>query len=218
MRVKYINIDDEAVVTLCQRDPKLNKLIKQIGSLEIELRTDYFASLVRSIVGQQISVRAATTIYQRLTNLLDGKISAEAILEKSPEQLREVGLTKRKVEYVKDLSDKVLRQEVNINQLDDYSDQEVLETLMKVKGIGQWTAEMFLILSLGRDDVLAIDDVGIQRAARWLYDLDKSNRREILIEKSPLWQPYRSVVTFYLWEAIHLDLVTDDKNKRISSK
>ena len=216
--MKYINIDDEAVVTLCQRDPKLNKLIKQIGSLEIELRTDYFASLVRSIVGQQISVRAATTIYQRLTNLLDGKISAEAILEKSPEQLREVGLTKRKVEYVKDLSDKVLRQEVNINQLDDYSDQEVLETLMKVKGIGQWTAEMFLILSLGRDDVLAIDDVGIQRAARWFYDVDKSNRREILIEKSPLWQPYRSVVTFYLWEAIHLDLVTDDKNKRISSK
>ena len=216
--MKYINIDDEAVVTLCQRDPKLNKLIKQIGSLEIELRTDYFASLVRSIVGQQISVRAATTIYQRLTNLLDGKISAEAILEKSPEQLREVGLTKRKVEYVKDLSDKVLRQEVNINQLDDYSDQEVLETLMKVKGIGQWTAEMFLILTLGRDDVLAIDDVGIQRAARWFYDVDKSNRREILIEKSPLWQPYRSVVTFYLWEAIHLDLVTDDKNKRISSK
>ncbi|HLQ83785.1 MAG TPA: DNA-3-methyladenine glycosylase 2 family protein [Pseudogracilibacillus sp.] len=218
MRIKYLNIDDEAVVTLRQRDPKLNQLIKEIGNLEIELRTDYFASLVRSIVGQQISVTAATTIYQRLKNLLKEKVSAESILEKSPEQLREVGLTKRKVEYVKDLSDKVLTKQININQLDDYSDQEVIETLMKVKGIGQWTAEMFLILTLGRDDVLAIGDVGIQRAARWLYDVDKSKRREILIEKSPLWQPYRSVVSFYLWEAIHLDLVTDEKIKTISYK
>src|SRR5699024_12817795 len=87
------------------------------------------------------------------------------------------------------------------------SNEEIMKQLTNVKGIGKWTAEMFLILTLGREDILAIDDVGIQRAAKWLYEVDTSKRRDILVEKSDIWKPNRSIVLFYLWEALHLDFV-----------
>lgn len=205
----YIQTTDEPVQIICKRDPTMKKLITVIGDIVISLRTDYLSSIVRSIIGQQISVPAASAIYGRLEELLDGKIIAEGLLTKSKEELRQVGLTKRKSDYVKDLAEKVMTNELDLENITQYNDDKIMEQLINVKGIGKWTAKMFLILTLGRKDVLAIDDVGIQRAAKWLYEVDKSERRKILIEKSLLWKPYRSVVSFYLWEAIHLGLITD---------
>lgn len=200
---------DEAVQTICENDPTMKKLMMAIGDIEVSLRTDYFASIVRSIIGQQISVAAARSIYGRLLDLLGGQITGEGLLAKSQDELRQAGLTKRKAEYVKDLAEKVAAGELDIENINDYDNQSVMEQLTNVKGIGKWTAEMFLILSLYRPDVLAIDDVGFQRAAKWLYGVDHSERRQILIDKSPLWKPHRSIVAFYLWEAVHLGFLTD---------
>lgn len=204
-----ISRQDEAVQFICDRDPVMEKLISATGDIEISLRTDFLASIVRSIVGQQISVSAASAIYSRLQELLDGKISVEGLQEKSEDELRQVGLTQRKAQYVKDLAEKIAANELDLENIDGYSDEYVMEQLINVKGIGKWTAEVFLLLSLGREDVLAVDDVGIQRAAQWLYGVEKSERRGILIDKLPLWKPYRSIVSFYLWEAIHLGFVSE---------
>lgn len=206
----YIRMSDEPVQIICQRDLTMEKLITVIGDIKISLRADYLSSIVRSIIGQQISVAAASAIYGRLEDLLGGKITTEGLLAKSHEELRQVGLTHRKTDYVRDLAEKVVKNELDLENIKQYDDQEIMEQLINVKGIGKWTAEMFLILTLGREDILAIDDVGIQRAAKWLYEVEKSERRNILIEKTPLWKPYRSVVSFYLWEAIHLGLVSNN--------
>lgn len=204
-----IQTNDESVQIICKRDPTMKKLVTAIGDIEVSLRTDYFSSIVRSIIGQQISVAAAVAIYGRLQGLLGGIVTLEGLLTKSHEELREVGLTKRKTEYLKDLADKVRTNELDLDNIKKYDDAEIMKQLINVKGIGKWTAEMFLILTLGRKDILAIDDVALQRAAKWLYDTEKSERRNILIEKIPLWKPYCSVVSFYLWEAIHLGLIAD---------
>ena len=209
METLHIHVHDRAVRSICERDPKLKQLITLIGDIEIQLRSDYLSSIVRSIIGQQISVSAASAIYGRLVDLLGGHITADGLLVTSKEALREVGLTMRKTEYVKDLANKIVCRELDLENIAEYGDDAILKQLVNVKGIGKWTAEMFLILSLGRDDVLAIDDVGIQRSAQWLYGVEKSERRQILIDKSPQWAPNRSIVSYYLWEAIHVGFVQD---------
>lgn len=200
--------EDPSVKELCERDPSLKKLIAIIGDLNISLRTNYLASIVRSIIGQQISVPAAKAIHQRLTASLKGQLTVEGLLGKTKDELRDVGLTNRKVDYIKDLAEKVATGTLDLENISNYSDEEVIRQLTHVKGIGRWTAEMFLMLTLGRKDILAVDDVGLQRAAMWLYGVEKSERRQVLMDKSPLWKPYRSIVSFYLWEAIHLGLLT----------
>src|SRR5699024_8240175 len=125
--------------------------------------------LVRQIVGQQISMNSASAIYGRLQQLENGHITAEGVLEQSTENLRSVGLTKQKTTYIQDVADKVESGELDIQHLATYDDKMIVKQLTNVKGIGRWTAEVFLLLTLGRQDVLAADDVGLQRAAQWLY-------------------------------------------------
>lgn len=209
METLYIRTQDPAVQSICAKDPTLKQLITLIGDIDVPLRADYLSSIVRSIIGQQISVSAASAIYARLLDLLGGHITVDGLLVTSKEDLREAGLTWRKAEYVKDLADKIVNRELDLRNIAAYDDDAILKQLTNVKGIGKWTAEMFLILSLGRQDVLAIDDVGIQRSAQWLYRVEKSERRQLLVEKSPQWMPYRSIVSHYLWEAIHLGFVQD---------
>ncbi|WP_233190746.1 DNA-3-methyladenine glycosylase [Sporosarcina sp. P19] len=208
----HITTQDPAVQSICAKDPKLKQLISLIGDIDIPLRTDYLSSIVRSMIGQQISVNAASAIYARLLDLLGGHITVDGLIMTSKEELREVGLTMRKAEYVKDLADKIVNRDLDLHHIAAYDDDAILQQLIHVKGIGKWTAEMFLILSLGRPDVLAVDDVGIQRAAQWLYGVEKSERRQLLIEKSPLWAPERSIASHYLWEAIHVGFVQDFKS------
>jgi len=207
MNKLLIQTSDASVQAICKKDPVLKKLINVIGDIEINLRKDYFKSLIRSIIGQQISVAAASTIYERFEALFEGEMTPQKLLAISEADLRAVGLTKRKAEYVKDLATKVNASELDLENIAKYSNEEIMKQLTNVKGIGKWTAEMFLILTLGREDVLAIDDVGIQRAAKWLYEVDTSKRRDILVEKSDLWKPNRSIASFYLWEALHLDFI-----------
>lgn len=207
MEKLVIHHDDPAVIELCTADSLMKKLVEIIGDIELPLRPDYFLSLVRSMIGQQISVQAASAIFGRLETLLGNHVTPVAILEKSDEDLRGIGLSIRKIAYLKDLSKKIDTGEIKLDQLDKLDNKEVIKLLTSIKGIGKWTAEMFLIFSLRRMDVLALDDIGIQRGAKWLYQVDKSKRRTILVEKADLWTPHFTIASIYLWEVVHLELM-----------
>ncbi|WP_106497840.1 DNA-3-methyladenine glycosylase family protein [Lentibacillus sp. Marseille-P4043] len=196
---------DQTVVELCQKDPFMHQLVTIVGDIEVMLRPDYFQSLVRSMIGQQISVAAASAIYNRLQTLMGNKITAKAIKELDDDSLRSVGLSARKVVYLRDLAEKTSSLEVNLNLLPELDNTQVIKQLTSIKGIGKWTAEMFLIFSLTRMNVLALDDIGIQRGAKWLYQVDKSERRKILQKKANLWDPHFTIASFYLWEVVHLE-------------
>ena len=208
MAKKHISIKDESVVELRKKDSHLGKLIEIIGDLEIETRPDFFKSLVRSIIGQQVSVQSAEAVYHRLKKLTNNELTVEKLSLMTVEDFQGVGLSARKIKYIQDLIHHISRGELDLNELKNLDNQTVIKTLTNVKGIGKWTAEMFLIFSLGRMDVLAIDDIGLQRGAKWLYQVDKSERRSILIEKEPIWYPHLTIAACYLWEIVHLQYTT----------
>ncbi|MEN1967104.1 DNA-3-methyladenine glycosylase 2 family protein [Lentibacillus sp. N15] len=200
-----ITANDPAVADLCQKDPTIGKLITIIGDLEIELRPNYFQSLVRSMIGQQISVAAANAIYDRLDTQMNHHITAEKLLSADDSTLRSIGLSGRKIIYLRDLAQKVENTELDLTAIETQDNSQILKKLTSIKGIGKWTAEMFLIFSLGRMNVLSLDDIGIQRGAKWLYQVDKTYRRQILVDKAALWDPHFSIASFYLWEVVHLN-------------
>lgn len=206
MDTLVIRKNDENVQHLAQLDPTMGKLIDYVGSFEVPLRTDYFASLIRSIIGQQISVAAASAIYERLKKLTDNILDAHKLALLSDEQLRAIGFSRQKILYIRDLIAHISENKINLSQIAELDNETVMKQLTSVKGIGKWTAEMFLIFSLSRMNVLAIDDIGIQRGARWLYNVDKTERKNILKKKQHIWSPYLTIASCYLWEVVHLDL------------
>ncbi|GBF34061.1 DNA-3-methyladenine glycosylase II [Desulfocucumis palustris] len=196
-------------------DWKLGELLDLLGDYTLNLKTDYFGSLVRSILGQQLSVKAAATIWNR-TVALCGKISPETVLSLDAERLREAGLSKSKISYIKDLAQKVLDGEILFQEITGLPDQQVIENLTRVKGIGRWTAEMFLIFSLGRPDVFSPDDFGLRRGIKWLYGLDDLPGKVEVREMAENWKPFRTAASLYIWEAINRGLV--DGGYKISAR
>ena len=193
---------EERICLLCQNDPLLAKLIGFVGPVSIAATGDPFEFLVRAIVGQQLSVKAAETISRRIEEYC-GSLSPEAILAASEDGMRGAGLSRPKIRYMKELAEQVNRQAIDLTGFDAYSDEEVLAKLMRIKGIGRWTAEMFLIFALGRSDILSLGDAGLRRAARWLHASEEVLSDIAHLEKlGERWKPYRSVASIYLWEAI----------------
>ena len=197
-----LTIDCNAVAGLKTADPKLAGLIALVGELTIPLRTEYFASLVRSIIGQQLSVKAASTIWNR-TLLTCREMRPENILALDEEKLRTAGLSISKIAYVRDLAGQLLTGELDLERLPEMPDDEIIKSLTRVKGIGVWTAQMFLIFSLGRPDVLSSADLGLRRALRWLYRLDEMPGAVDFEQYGEKWRPYRTSASLYLWEAIN---------------
>jgi len=193
----------EHVKRLIESDQRLGQLITFLGSVHIPLREDPFLSLTRSIIGQQISVKAAQTIFNRVLLLVD-ELTPQSLYDLSEEELRQAGVSKSKISYMKSLAENVLSNNINFSAFPQLNNEEIIKLLTKTKGIGNWTAEMFLIFSLGRLDVLSIADVGLQRAVKWLYNLDQSlDGRKCMWEMSVNWCPYYSAASHYLWEAIN---------------
>lgn len=188
-------------------DPSLKKLIDTCGSIEIELSNDYFASLSSSIVGQQLSNKVADVIWNRVVSLMGGEPSPQKILSIEVEKLRGVGVSYSKIGYLKNLSNAVLNNKICLDGFKGMDNDEIIENLTAVKGIGQWTAEMFLIFSLGRCDVFSLGDGGLQKSVKWLYQLDEIPRRKQLMQISEKWMPYRTFASLYLWEAINRNLI-----------
>jgi DNA-3-methyladenine glycosylase II len=188
-------------------DPVLKKIINACGPLEVELSTDYFSFLSRSIIGQQLSNKVAFVIWNRLLSLMDGEPSPQKLISLEDEKLSEIGVSYSKIGYLKNLSSAVLNNEICLDNLEGIENEEIVKNLTKVKGIGQWTAEMFLIFCLGRRDVFSLGDGGLQRSIKWLYRLDEVPKRKQLMQISEKWKPYRTFASLYLWEAINKNLI-----------
>ena len=194
-----------AIEHLCASDPVLGDLITRYGIVTRDRDRPPFYALMAAIVGQQISVKAAAAIMSRLLGLFaEGQtVQAAALADVSFEQLRAVGLSTAKARYLHDLAEKVANGSVDLLALSQLPDEEVITTLCQVKGIGRWTAEMFLIFSLGRLDVLAVDDLGLRTAIQRVYRLDQLPRAAEIRALAVPWQPYRTIATLYFWHHLH---------------
>ena len=182
---------------LCIGDPVLAAIIGRFPEERLEPRADAFFTLARAIAGQQISVKAAQTVWDRLEVICDGAVTVEAVLARSVDQLRLAGLSQRKAEYVRGLA---THREVWDIDWEPLGDEAAIARLCQLRGVGRWTAKMFLIFHLLRPDVLPLDDMGLVAAMRRVYGevLETEELREI----SAVWQPWRSVATWYLWRSL----------------
>lgn len=177
-------------------------LIDRVGPLEIVADPDLWQSIVSSIIGQQLSVAAARTIRGRIAALgAEGFPAPEEILAFPDEKLRGAGLSRAKVLYVRDLAERWRTGELDPVEIATLPDEEVIETLVRVKGIGRWTAEMVLLFSMGRPDILAVDDLGLRIGMQRVYDLPERPDRQTMVRLSDAWRPYRSYASLYLWRA-----------------
>jgi DNA-3-methyladenine glycosylase II len=197
---------------LAAADPTMGALIDRLGPIDLETRlrrrseerpADAYGALLRAIVGQQLSTKAARTIYRRVCELFDGTTpSPEQLLEASEDDLRAAGLSGRKVEYVRDLASHVLSGELELERLEQLADEEVIAEIVAVRGLGQWTAEMFLLFHLERPDVLSGGDLGIRKAVQVEYELAEMPAPGQVLEIGEAWRPHRSLASLYLWESL----------------
>ena len=191
---------------LMRRDPILGTAIKRIGpcGMASRQRTDHLSALVGAVVSQQLSTKAAATIFGRFLALFeDGQIpGAVAIAALSDQVLRGVGLSGQKVGYLRDLSARIADGRLDLDVLDQLPDDVVIERLTAVKGFGRWTAEMFLMFRLHRPDVLPVGDLGIVNAIQRLYKLRKRPDAKRILKIGEVWKPYRSVASWYLWQTL----------------
>ena len=187
---------------LLSKDKYIGPLIKKYGPCKIKKRkkSQYFESLVSEIIGQQLHGKAASTIYGRLEKELGGEVIPEKILRKRDATLRKCGLSFAKIKYVKDLSSRVKSERLKVEDLDRLSDEEVIEELTKVKGIGRWTADMFLMFSLARPDTFPVGDLGIRNGMKKL--LNGKMSEEQMVKFGQRWKPFRTVASWYLWRAV----------------
>jgi DNA-3-methyladenine glycosylase II len=185
------------------KDKKLKPLIKEHGAKKLKRHTDICLRLCASIMSQQLSVKVAEVIYKRFLNLFtDGQPTPEKILALKPETLRSIGLSNAKVAYVQNVARFAIEKGMDRKTLSKMSNEEVIEYLIEIKGVGRWTVEMLLMFTLGREDVFAVDDNGIQNAMHKLYSIDKKDKKkfkEKMLKLSEKWSPYRTYACLHLW-------------------
>jgi DNA-3-methyladenine glycosylase II len=194
----------EAHAHLLRADAPLASLAREYGPISRELTRDYFGRLVRAIVGQQISGKAAASIYGRLAERVDGAMAPESLDSLTDDEIRACGFSRNKLVSVRDLTARALDGRLDLGHLESLSDEEVSAQLIAVRGIGKWTADMFLMFALGRPDVLPAEDLGIQNAVERLYGLDAHPAPRIVkrLAEEGGWGPYRTAASFYLWDSL----------------
>jgi DNA-3-methyladenine glycosylase II len=205
-------VSAKARTALAKSDPTMAALIERVGRIDLATRlrrrseerpADAYGALLRAIVGQQLSTKAARTIYLRVLDIFGGVTpSPEQLLQASEADLRGAGLSGRKVEYIQDLARHVLSGELELDRLGELSDEEAIAEMVAVRGLGQWTAEMFLIFHLERPDVLSGGDLGIRKAVQIEYGLEQMPPPAQVLDIGEPWRPYRSLASLYLWESL----------------
>ncbi|HMB52090.1 MAG TPA: DNA-3-methyladenine glycosylase [Thermoanaerobaculia bacterium] len=201
-----------ARAALAGSGPEMAAVIERVGEIDLATRlqrraeqrpADAYGALLRTIVGQQLSTKAARTIHGRVLELFGGATpSPGQLLEASEEELRGTGLSGRKVTYIRDLAEHVLSGELELDRLGELSDEEAIEEIVAVRGLGLWSAEMFLIFHLERPDVLSGGDLGIRKAIQVGWDLEEMPAPERVLEIGEPWRPHRSLASLYLWESL----------------
>jgi DNA-3-methyladenine glycosylase II len=189
-------------------DPALRNLIDEGGAMDPDedrrgSRPDAYEAIARAIVGQQLSTKAAASIWDKVLGVFGGETPApRQIIEAEPQDLRDAGLSWSKVAYVRDLAERIMDGDLDVKSLDELPDEEVIEQLTAVKGIGRWTAEMFLIFSLGRPDVMPVGDLGIRRGAQYAFGMDELPEPDELERMAEPWRPHRTLACLYLWRSL----------------
>ncbi|NOX17973.1 MAG: DNA-3-methyladenine glycosylase 2 family protein [Chlorobi bacterium] len=195
---------EKAIITLSENDSKMLTLIKKFGVIQLQPRRRYFEAIIRIIIGQQLSLKAADSIAKKVFNYYADKPTAEKIAVTEDKTLRSLGLSNSKVKYVKDFSFKYINKEIKPGAFFRMTNDEIIAELTKVKGIGIWSAHMFLIFYLARYDVLPYSDLGIRKAIMLVYGLknlpDEDTVKKIAEKKR--WRPYESVAALYLWKSL----------------
>ena len=192
----------KAIDHLKQADPVLAGIIEQVGPYGIQFMEPDFETLVKSIVSQQLSGKVAKTIYGRLIEAGGGSLTPESLLKLRPTRMRALGLSRQKIEYIRDLARHARSGKVDFARLPDCSDDEVIDHLTAVKGIGVWTAHMFLIFALRRPNVLPVGDLGIRSAIRKAYGMEELPRPTEIVSIARTWHPYCTVASWYLWRSL----------------
>ena len=201
---------ERATRALAKADPVMRALVKRHPDITIRRRGDAFTTLARAITGQQISVKAAQSVWNRVLEACGkpGKLSAATVLALDPPLLRACGLSQRKADYIRDLASKFTAGELKPRRWKTSDDETIIEELIQVKGIGRWTAEMFLMFNLHRPDVLPVDDLGLRNAIAVHYHDGEKVSIDAIRAIGEAWKPWRSVATIYLWRS--LDPIAND--------
>lgn len=194
---------DKKAVKFLKKDPKFAKIIMQVGDYNVKITKNRYQSLVEAIISQQLSGSAANSIIKKFRKLYKSKFPKPGdVIKTSDSKLRTTGLSKMKIVYIKELSKKIESKELNMRKISTQSDEQVIEVLTDVKGIGRWTAEMFLIFSLGRLDILPVGDLGLKKGIQSMYSLKELPQKEQIEQLAESWKPYRTVATWYLWKSL----------------
>ena len=186
-----------------KKDPVMRTIIERVGPYTMEFREPSFSTLVRSIVYQQLSGKVASVILKRLIDALpDGELTPQNILRLRPDRMRKLGLSRAKTQYIRDLARRTAKGEIAFEMLLELGDDAVIEHLTQVKGIGVWTAHMFLMFALQRPNVLPVGDLGVRAAIRKEYELEALPTVREIEELAKPWHPYCSIATWYLWRSL----------------
>jgi DNA-3-methyladenine glycosylase II len=197
----------KAVNHLKKSDPVMRGIIERVGPCRMEFGEPVFHSLAEAIVYQQLNGKAALTIFKRFAAVAGEPVTPEGIAKLSDQQMRSAGLSKQKSSYLRDMAERAIRGDLNFTRLPDMTDEEVIEHLTQVKGVGVWTAHMFLIFTLKRANVLPTGDYGVQMAIKKHYNKRKPPEPVQMEKIARAWEPYRSIACWYLWRSLDIKTV-----------
>lgn len=198
------NTAQSAYEHLLTSDPKLGLVVEKVGVLDERVSENYFLDLTESIISQQLSIKAANTIWERFKKLYSGEITPEKVLKTDDQKIRDCGISWSKISYIKDLAMHTKDSKLMFEKFENMEDEEIIAELVRVKGVGRWTAEMFLMFAMGRPDVFSYGDLGIRKAIMRNYAL-LSEPTSVQAEKiSKSWRPYRTYACRYLWKSLEI--------------
>lgn len=196
-----LDSNSQSIQLLCSKDKRLAKVIKIIGPISYETHTDSYVFLIHEIIEQMLSIKSGQVIFQRFVDLCDGNITAEAVNSLTDEQIRSIGTANAKVGYIRSLTEQVVAGNIDFKELECLPDEQVMKRLQTIHGIGKWTAKMYMIFVLNRQDILPVEDVAFLQGYRWLYKTDDTSPKAVE-KKCRKWKPYSSIAARYLYKAV----------------
>ncbi len=192
----------EKAIKELQKDSKLKIIIECVGPCKMRVIRNRYEALIDAIITQQISDAAGKAIGKRFRDIFPTYPLPKEVLNKNDSTLLSSGLSKRKVEYIKNISSAIISNQINLKKISKKKDEEIIKDLTEIKGIGRWTAEMFLIFGLGRQDILPLGDLGLRKGIQTLYSFSENPSDENIIKIAQKWRPYRTIATWYIWRGV----------------
>lgn len=203
-----LNKEHPCVQYLCSKDKRFSKVVDMVGEITYKPHKDGYAFLVHEIIEQMLSIKAGAKIYSRLQELCGGEVTAEAVSRLSNEEIKSIGTANAKVSYIRNVTDAFISGELQLDSLSELSDRDVYRTLTGIKGIGSWTAKMYLIFVLDRQDILPIEDAAFLQSYKWMYKTDDVSKPTVE-KKCKKWSPYSSIAARYLYRALDMGLTKE---------